>query len=347
MTTSHKKTCIISLFVALACFSLASFARAQFSAPGTGSKLDLKVEPQNPKPYVTVHFIAESFSTDLNKATLDWYVNGKLIKSGKGVKEFDTTVGKLGTKTEVRLSAKTEIGTLGAKVLLQPAQVDLVWQANSFTPPFYKGRALPTHKSGVTVIAIPTLITATGARLDPSDLLYTWKENGTVQGNKSGRGRSSYVVHEISIMRDSALVEVSVAAPSGTLQASGAVGVRPETPKIVLYEHDPLEGIKYNKALIGTYPLVNEEVTLESMPYFFGTLDREGSDILYNWSLNGVKVENDASRQGSLTLRQTGESGFATLTLNVNHRKNLLESVSERLSLEFGGMNTGGFAPTP
>lgn len=347
MNISHKKNYVIYFLAALMCMSITPVTHAQLTVTGSGSKINVKMRPTNPKPYDTVHFVAESFSTDLNRSTLEWSVNGKSIRSGKGLKEFDTMVGKLGTKTEVQLTAKTDIGILDTKILLQPTQVDLVWQANSFTPAFYKGRALPTHKSGITVIAIPTLVTSTGARLDPNDLLYTWKENGTVQGDKSGKGRSSYIVKEISIMRGYASVEVIVAAPTGTLQGSESVAIRPETPKIVLYEHDPLEGIKYNRALVGTYTLAHEEITVESIPYFFGTLDRESSDIIYDWTLNGQKVENNTSKQGSLTLRQTGESGFAALNLQVHHKKNLLEAASERLSLEFGEKNTKGFAPVP
>ena len=321
-----------------------SFAQ-QLPLSGMGGTISLKADPANPRPYDKVHLVAESFSTDLNRSTIQWFIDGKLSKSGKALKEFDTEVGKLGTKKEIRMVATTPIGTLKAMVVLRPAQVDLLWQAHSFTPPFYKGKAHATHKSGVTVVAIPHLVNSKGIELSPQDLVYTWKENSKVQGDKSGLGKTSYFLKEISIMLPYALVSVTVSAPTDNLQAVETVAVGPEMPKLVFYEHDPLEGVKYNKALSSTYKLVNDEVTVEAVPYFFGTFDKESSDLVYEWNLNGTRITTDESKQGSITLRQAGQGGTAELNTRVTHRKNLLESSSQKISFQFEGSTNTTFSP--
>ncbi len=346
MKTLYKKNTLILVLTALFCLSFTLDASAQqMTIPGTKAQISLKIAPAHPKPFDTVHLIAESFSTDLNRSTINWYVNGKLVKSGVGQKELDTTVGDFGTKQDVRMAAKTSLGMLQSTVTLQPAEVDLFWQAHSFTPPFYKGKAQPTHKSGVTVVASPHLVTAKGVAIDPHDLIYMWRENGTAKADKSGIGRNSYELREISIMRGNATVDVSVTAPAGTLEAVGTVVIYPETPKLLLYEHDPLEGIKYNKALTETFELVNDEVTVEAMPYFFGTQNKEGSDMIYTWKVNNQTVENNTAAQGSITLRQTGESGLASVSLNARHRNNQLESVATGLSFKFGKNSSSKLFP--
>lgn len=344
-----KPNAILLALAILFCFlSLPVASAEQLVVPGTKSQISLKMEPAHPKPFQVVHFITESFSTDLNRSEIEWYLNGKLIKSGMGLKEFDTTVGNFGTKQEVRMVAKTSIGTLQSTAVLLPAQVDIFWQAHSFTPPFYKGKALPTHKSGITVVAAPHLVTTSGVALDPADLIYSWKENGVAKADKSGVGKSSYNVREISIMRGNVFIEVSVTAPTGPLQAVEKMMIYPEeTPKVFLYENDPLEGIRYNRALSENFRLVNDEVTIEAIPYFFGTQNKESYDIVYGWSLNGTPITNNDTAQGAVTLRQTGESGFASLNVHVRHRKNLLEAVTTKLSLEFGKPSPKPFSPTP
>ena len=144
-----------------------------------------------------------------------------------------------------------------------------------------------------------------------------------------------------------AVVSVTVSAPTDNLQAVETVAIGPEMPKLVFYEHHPLEGIKYNKALSSAYKLVNDEVTIEAVPYVFGTFDKEGSDLVYEWSLNRSRINTDESKQGSVTLRRAGEGGTAELNARVTHRKNLLESSSQNISLQFEGSTATTFTPQP
>lgn len=304
---------------------------------GTQSKFSLKLTPTAPKPFDEVSMVVESFSTDLNQATIKWFVDGKLVKSKKGDKELKTQVGGLGSKQDIRVIASTlNLGELRVDTTIRPAQVELVYQANTYTPPFYKGKALSTYRSGARVIAIPHLVQSNGVPVAGEDLTYTWKENQTIRGDKSGRGRNSYIVRQASIMRGETVVSVDVMSPKGDLHAIENIAVKPALSKVLFYESDPLQGILYHAALSKTYALKNDEVTLQAVPYFFSVYGKEGSELKYAWTQNGAPLQGTPLKQSILTLRKGEESGVASVRLNVDHKDNVTESASNELIIEFG-----------
>jgi len=78
-------------------------------------------------------------------------------------------MGSLGEKKTVTIKVVSRRGGyLEEKITFQPALVDLMWEANTYTPPFYKGKALTSSKSSITVTAIPQLKTSDKKILDPN-----------------------------------------------------------------------------------------------------------------------------------------------------------------------------------
>jgi len=70
---------------------------------------------------------------------------------------------------------------------LRAQEVDILWQGETYTPPFYKGRALWSSQSRITFLAIPH-----GAGIgNPANLTYRWTQNGTVLGNINGIGKNT------------------------------------------------------------------------------------------------------------------------------------------------------------
>src|SRR3989344_1794163 len=156
-----------------------------------GEQLAINLSPSVPGPNETVTAKAESFSTDLNRATLSWYVNGKLVAQGLGEKEIEFTTGDIGKTTTVTLSASLSSGQQIQKTLsLVPADVDLILEARSYTHPFYKGRSLPPPNAPITLVAVPHFKSTGGQRLSDRNLIYTWRDGVTVLGNLSGTGRN-------------------------------------------------------------------------------------------------------------------------------------------------------------
>ena len=85
-TTVMKKFLILSsiLFVF---FSYTNIAHAQFNEIGQ-TQVSLETIPVSPGPNEQVAATLDSYGTDLNSATITWYLNGKKMLSGKGQKGF-------------------------------------------------------------------------------------------------------------------------------------------------------------------------------------------------------------------------------------------------------------------
>jgi len=113
--------------------------------PQLGNQLQLDVRPQAPRPGDTVSITAQSFSADVNRSNFTWSVNGKVIKRGLGENKIEFRTGEAGSVSVVRVIVETPtLGTLSSELTLRPARVNLIWEADSYTPPFYQGKALPS-----------------------------------------------------------------------------------------------------------------------------------------------------------------------------------------------------------
>jgi hypothetical protein len=132
---SRLKITIFLLF-----FTLPILASAQI--PTSLDLISISAFPATPTPNQSVSVELESFSTDLNGASIVWTVDGKIVTQGVGKKSLDLRAPALGKTMAVSVIIKTVEGREVRKVLsLKSGQVDLVWESEGFVPPFYKGRS--------------------------------------------------------------------------------------------------------------------------------------------------------------------------------------------------------------
>src|SRR3989338_635002 len=123
---------------------------AQTGAVGT--ELAMSISPEHPRPGESVMVSVESYNIDLNRSEAHWFVNDKPIKTGTGGKQLQVLAGRNGEATSVRVVVLGENGTTySASIIFRPAEVNLLWQAESYTPPFYKGKALMPYQGTVLV----------------------------------------------------------------------------------------------------------------------------------------------------------------------------------------------------
>ncbi|MFQ5754351.1 MAG: hypothetical protein ACE5HI_20410, partial [bacterium] len=164
-------------------FTVSLFVHAQI--PGFGEVILFDVSPENPRPGQIVTVAIESFSVDLDRASsITWLVNGEAVNRGAGVKQIQFETGELGSVSVVDVVVRgTDIGTVSESVTIRPTEVDLIWEAGVYTPPFYSGKALPSSESEITIVAVPQLVTSSGNKLKSSDLIFTWKKDGKVLGS--------------------------------------------------------------------------------------------------------------------------------------------------------------------
>lgn len=230
---------------------------------------------------------------------------------------FITLFGVLGLASFA--GAQVNIST----TLVRPT-VELVWEVHSYTPPFYKGKALYPIGGEVTVMAYPPENLG-----NPSSLTYTWKKDSVVQGSLSGVGKRSYTFSG-SQFGDSPLVVVEVS--NGSESATGALKILPREPDILIYKNEPLQGILFNKILSGSISTNDKELVVEAYPLFFSTKNRTSPNISYDWTANSRKLVGAISGSVSVV---TEEPTNVRLQLMLQNLNEILQRKSGGLTIVF------------
>jgi len=293
----------------------------QFLIP-SGKPLILNLTPELPRPGQNVSARVESLSIDLNRATISWTVNGKSVSRAVGQKEITFTAGGVGSVTTVKVTAILGNITASESITIRPADVDLVWEAKTFTPPFYKGKALYPAQGDVVITALPNF----SQGVNPKNLIYTWKKDGEVIGKSSGYGRQSITLSGSVISRP-LNVSVTVSTTDGRTNGTGKIVLAPQNPKVIFYEDNPLTGVQYQTALNGEFTLRNDEIKLLAMPYFYSAItSHDGNNQNYKWKINNRTVDavNDGSNSIVLRKPQTA-SGQSAISVQVNNLSRILQ----------------------
>jgi hypothetical protein len=328
-----KKTSF--LLVLLALFTPCSFAVAQ-SIPGIQDPIVVRVTPTNPRSNEPIIIDIQSYATDLNTALVSWSVDGKEEANGVGLKRFRMTAGPLGSTKTVEVSVGTlGSGVLSTTIIIRPADVGLLWEADTYTPPFYQGKALHSFNGTFKVIALPELYASSGEKIDAKDLIYTWSKNGEVQGSASGYGRNTFVGSQTSYLREGEDISVEVSAPRENVVASNNILVIPTVPEILFYENSPLYGIVYEKALQNSFKLTNEEISIIAEPMFFSVGTRGSSRLTYDWTLNKGAL-SDFKNKSEVTLRRANnQAGRANVEVVSQHQQRLLQGGKGALTISY------------
>ncbi len=309
---------------------------------GLGSNapnLNVYVSPAHPGPRQQVAVTLESFATDLDRASISWSLNDTAAKQGVGQKSFTFTTGAPGTASRVAVNIITTAGEVWQKTItIYPASVDLVWEAQSYTPPFYRGKALYPYQGTVRIVAMPDIVAAGGTEFDPNNLVYNWQIDGNPAQSASGYGKNVFVFQG-GIPLKSNTISVNVSSLDQKYSAEGQTTITPVAPVVFLYDEDPLLGTLFNKALPGIITLQNQEVDLTAIPYFSGNLKRDS--LTYAWQMNNQDV---AGGQSTLAFRQqNGAAGNASVAVQISNPSSIFQTASGSITLSFGNGAASSF----
>lgn len=292
--------------------------------------------PKIPKPGEGISIRLTSYSTDLNKAKISWTQDGKQVNSGQGATTGVFQAPESGKSSTISITITKEGGgVISKRIILNPADVDLFYEAKTYAHPFYKGKRLYTSESEMDLIAIPNFTKSNGVRIPSNELVYTWKINGVVNEAVSGYGKNKISMKGDLIERPST-IEVDVSAVNSTLTATKSMYITATVPELLTYENNPLLGVVYEKAIIGNFKLERPRVDFEGIPYFFSGLIKNDSSLLYSWFINGLKVETKGPNENYLILQNTEEGeGKAFISAKVEHSQNILQITGSQFLLDF------------
>ncbi len=193
----------------------------------------------------------------------------------------------------------------------------IVWEAESYTPPFYKGKALFPDGGVMRLIAFPP-----ATQGDPESLEYVWEVDGMVDGEASGIGRQSYV-YKSDFFGGAPFIVVTI-KNAGKDVGTGALKLPITKPRALLYTDLPLAGIvfgRYESAVAG------EEVSLEAYPLYFTTTTKSSPALSYTWTLNGTRQLNPLGNVPRLVLRSETTS-TSTVGVSISNALRGLEVAS-------------------
>lgn len=321
-----KKFYLLNSLILTALFASTAFAQGL----PTGEKpIIVTVSPKYPKAFEKVVVQVENYSKDLNATDISWSLNGKVVLKGIGQKKFEFETGKLGSASNISINmgGKTE------SLTIRPTVVDLIWQADSSVPPFYKGKSLHSNQGKLTVVAEPFFITSQGSRLNPANLTYKWRKNNILDNNASGYGKSAYKIPTQVLMKPID-IEVEVSSTDNIFKSSSKITISESPTQTILYESHPLFGIRYETALSDkTFVLSgNDEVSVSAVPFFFSR-SNNFSGLKYVWKLNGSAVSY--SGQTATFRKPENVSGKSEIVVDVSGIENVFQKSGAKFSLDF------------
>ncbi len=296
------------------------------------NELGVEIIPNYPRPNETVFINLTLYTDDLNSADITWYQNGENVLSGKGETRYYFKAGNVGEEVKIEIKIKLISGVSFSKTFtLNPASVDLVWEANSYVLPFYKGKALHSRQGSLKVVATPEFV-KNGKRILPQNLIYKWSNGLEVYQNQSGYGKSVVILNG-SLLGRTEDIRVLVTDPINNLVAESFVDIRPVDPEIVFYENSPYYGHIFNSAIANTFDLKTEEIQILAAPFFF-TKERIGG-LKYEWRLNYQIVPNLSSSRTAIFRKPEDEKGKSIISLEVQNLNRILQQADKKLIMSF------------
>ncbi len=296
------------------------------------NELGVEIIPNYPKPNKMVFINLTLYTNDLNSALITWYKDGKKVLSGKGKTKYSFRTANVGKETKIETVIKLLNGSVFSKVFtLNPANVDLTWEANSYTPPFYKGKALHPKQGSLKVVATPEFIKG-GKIILPQNLIYKWSNGLKVYQEQSGYGKNVIILNG-SILGRNENIKVLVTDPVNNLVAESFVNIKPINPEIVFYKDSPYYGPIFNLAIANNFNLKAEETQILAAPYYFTKENING--LKYEWRLNNQVISNLSSSRTAIFRKPKKQAGKSLISLQVQNLIRILQQADRNLTISF------------
>lgn len=327
-----KPKIILILGLCFIAFPLFSLAQVNFNTSAS-NELGVQVIPTYPKPNDTVSISLSMYSDNLNSADITWYKDGKNVLSGKGEVNYSFQTGKAGEEIDLEIRINLLSGSSFSKTItLNPAGIDLVWEASSYVPPFYKGKALHPKQGLLKVVALPNFV-KNGRAISAKNLTYEWSGKSGVYQNQSGYGKNVLILSGSLLGREEN-VNLLVTDPVNNIVAQETIAIVPTDPKIVFYENDPYYGYNFETAIKNVFSLKGEEAQIISAPFYF-TNEGPGG-LKYDWRLNGALVPSLSGSRTAIFRKPEESGGQSSISLGIENMNRVLQQASANFVIQFG-----------
>ena len=291
-----------------------------------GDDIVVTVSPQSPHGYQDTTITLSSYATNLSLASIEWKKDGTPVLSGFGKTTYSFKTGASGTPIRVTITIALSEGIqLSKEILITPSDLDIFWEArDSYTPPFYKGKALPSSEAVIKVVAIPAQTKST--------LSYSWKQNSSSIPQSSGYKKNTLLVVN-DILQSAETVSVDVASSDGAYGASANVVIPIVSPDLEFYTKTADQGILYAQVLGSETTLEGDDLSIVAEPYFLNLYDKKMA-YNYQWKINDQDITTPVERN-ELTIQPNSRGGYTLVGLLVEESNSLFQKISRVLRVNF------------
>jgi len=331
---------LVTLFLAFAFLGIFSFGLIDAHAQQIElySEKDINVEtiPEIPGPNEQVTLRLNSFSFNLNNYTIAWFKDGAKESSGFGNREFKFTTGSAGDITNITAVIDINGKVLRKELRFAPSQVDLLWEAkNSYTPPFYKGKALPVIQSDIRITAIPETLL-----IEPSDapnLVYYWDRNYERQVSKSGFGKYFYDFTIDPLVQNEKITVTSNDRRENSFAKNTLdIPTTAYSPQILFYEVDQNNRILTQKDLATNSNINTDTLRFSFHPLHMSSIKQNFVDLFVDWRVNNTsQPPQDFNNQNELYITSGGQAGVTNISVNLEGVDKLLQKAQKSFNLAF------------
>lgn len=221
-----------------------------------GGNLVATIAPANPEPNTRVIISLRAYGIDIDNSLITWGINGKLVNSGFGLKNFAFQTGPLGSRTIISIDVmpRTQNSTIKKILVFEPMNIELNWQAATSRPYWYQGRSLVTPESLVQVSALAQAVDQKGRPIAPETLIYKWSKNDKILETQSGIGRSN--LSYVTAKKGADQIGLTVLMPDGNTTTK-SINVPVEAPQIAFYTEQALWGTVFQQQMGLEQPLTD------------------------------------------------------------------------------------------
>ncbi len=313
-------------YICLAYFVFSGVTNAQISQNIGVLEPHLTVEPQYPAPGERVSVTVNDYSTNGNNA-ISWTLNGTPLPDTANARTISFVTGEayVAQNISAKLTTISGLSTVISKTVI-PKYLDIVVEPQTYTPPFYNGRALPVHNS---IVRVTGLLHGQNGLVDASAHTYVWKLNNIPidGGPRRGGFQTLYTVPH----GRSHTLSLEVSDSSGQTVARRSVLVESGEVEANLYEVSPLYGLSHTVAP-NPLQMIGNSLTLRAIPY---NLDLRAirDNVMTEWAINNTPVTNGSDRY-EVTLDRSG-FGKANVSFKVRNLESLLQGDETGVTLNF------------
>jgi hypothetical protein len=293
--------------------------------------IEITTNPETPGPGEEVTITLESFAVDLNTSRIVWAIDGEPMKEGIALKEFRLVAGEIGEVRVVDIVIFAPSGKIDKQIVIAPIEVDILWEAETYTPPFYKGKALASHESRIRVVAIPRF---NEDQSDPTKFYYRWRM-GVSQLIGEALGKESVTVPG-AWSGSSQRVKLEVIDPRSKASGGGTISITSSEPQVLLYPISPVHGPDFRNAIGGQYATGDQiGVSVRAVPLYFSNTDLDRGALQYTWTI-GRRESVPAKNLTTVEIPRTSSSPERrTVAVSVHNTTHVTQRASATGSINF------------